>query len=190
MEVGKLTVTARENFGKGHSRRIRAQGLVPGICYGPTLEAPLAISVDPKALKMSLDPLKRRNTLIDLTVQSASGDKQLKAIVIRGKLQKSEDVDADAWKQVRRDVLDVIRDEKNITSPKKGGLSVYGTNVLMNVGEEVAVICAEAIPREDQREAVLSSLRGTGHQVVEISFDQMAAFAGNMKLPSCSHPLA
>jgi len=81
MEVGKLTVTAREKFGKGHSRRIRAQGLVPGICYGPSLEQPLAISVDPKALKLSLDPLKRRNTLIDLTVQSSGGDTQLKAML-------------------------------------------------------------------------------------------------------------
>ena len=57
---------------------------------------------------------------------------------------------------------------------------IYHTNVLMNVGEALAVICAEAIPREDQRQAVLSSLRDSGHEVVEISFDQMDAFAGNM----------
>jgi hypothetical protein len=50
----------------------------------------------------------------------------------------------------------------------------------MNVGEKVAVICAEAIPREDQREAVLTRLTETGHEVVTISFDQMDAFAGNM----------
>ena len=36
---------------------------------------------------------------------------------------------------MRRNALDAIRDEKNITSPKKGGLSVYGTNVLMNVDQ-------------------------------------------------------
>lgn len=57
---------------------------------------------------------------------------------------------------------------------------IYHTNVLMNVGEALAVICAEAIPREDQRQAVLDSLRDSGHEVVEISFDQMDAFAGNM----------
>jgi hypothetical protein len=60
------------------------------------------------------------------------------------------------------------------------GAPIYHTNVLMNVGEELAVICAESIAREDQREAVLASLRSTGHKVVEISFDQMDAFAGNM----------
>jgi len=62
----------------------------------------------------------------------------------------------------------------------RDGAAIYHTNVLMNVGEEVAVICAEAIPRDDQRQAVCSSLESTGHRVVEISYDQMDAFAGNM----------
>ena len=60
------------------------------------------------------------------------------------------------------------------------GVPIYHTNVLMNVGEEFAVICAEAITREDQREAVLARLRATGHEVVELSYAQLDAFAGNM----------
>ncbi len=62
----------------------------------------------------------------------------------------------------------------------RSGVPVYHTNVLMNVGEALAVICAEAIVREDQREAVLARLRDTGHDVVTLSFDQLEAFAGNM----------
>ena len=62
----------------------------------------------------------------------------------------------------------------------RDGAPIYHTNVLMNVGEQLAVICSESIPREEQREAVLASLQSTGHEVVEISFDQMDAFAGNM----------
>ncbi len=61
-----------------------------------------------------------------------------------------------------------------------GGVPIYHTNVLMNVGEQVAVICDEAIPREDQREAVLARLRETGHEVVLLSYAQLDAFAGNM----------
>jgi len=60
------------------------------------------------------------------------------------------------------------------------GVPIYHTNVLMNVGEQVAVICDEAIPREDQREAVLAHLRETGHEVVLLSYAQLDAFAGNM----------
>ena len=62
----------------------------------------------------------------------------------------------------------------------RDSVPIYHTNVLMNVGEELAVICAEAIPREDQRAAVLESLRATGHEVVDLTYDQLDAFAGNM----------
>lgn len=62
----------------------------------------------------------------------------------------------------------------------RNGAPIYHTNVLMNVGEGLAVICAEAIPREDQREAVIRSLEQTGHEVINLTFDQMHAFAGNM----------
>jgi len=60
------------------------------------------------------------------------------------------------------------------------GVPIYHTNVLMNVGEKLAVICDEAIRREDQREAVLARLRDTGHEVISLSYEQLNAFAGNM----------
>ena len=62
----------------------------------------------------------------------------------------------------------------------RDGVPIYHTNVLMNVGEAVAVICDAAIPRADQREAVLGRLRATGHEVVTLDFGQLEAFAGNM----------
>ncbi|MCP5056506.1 MAG: aldehyde ferredoxin oxidoreductase family protein [bacterium] len=63
---------------------------------------------------------------------AVGGAKNLKAIVVRAGKKKSTVDDADAWKAIRSRALDTIRDEGNITSPRKGGLSVYGTNVLMN----------------------------------------------------------
>jgi len=60
------------------------------------------------------------------------------------------------------------------------GVPVYHTNVLMNIGEKIAVICDEAIPRQEQRDAVLGQLRETGHEVISLSYDQLEAFAGNM----------
>lgn len=62
----------------------------------------------------------------------------------------------------------------------RDGVPIYHTNVLMNVGEKLAVICDAAIERDDQREAVLERLESTGHEVVSIDFDQLEAFAGNM----------
>jgi hypothetical protein len=60
------------------------------------------------------------------------------------------------------------------------GHAIYHTNVLMNVGEELAVICAEAIPGAEQRAAVLRRLEETGHDILQLSYDQLDAFAGNM----------
>lgn len=62
----------------------------------------------------------------------------------------------------------------------RDGAPIYHTNVLMNVGERLAVVCAEAIPNVEQREAVIHSLETTGHEVLELTFEQMHAFAGNM----------
>jgi len=62
----------------------------------------------------------------------------------------------------------------------RDGEAIYHTNVLMNVGEELAVICDEALVRPDQRTAVVRSLEDTGHEVISLSFDQLDAFAGNM----------
>ncbi len=71
---------------------------------------------------------------------AVGGSKKLKAIVIRASRAKSQIDDPVAWKTVRREALDAIRDEKNLTSPKKGGLSVYGTNVLMNITNEIGAL--------------------------------------------------
>ena len=62
----------------------------------------------------------------------------------------------------------------------RDGHPVYHTNVLMNVGETLAVICAEAIPDAEQRAAVVARLAATGRHVIELDFDQLDAFAGNM----------
>ena len=62
----------------------------------------------------------------------------------------------------------------------RDGAAVYHTNVLMSIGEQFAVICAEAISDDKQRTAVLARLSETGREVVEISMEQLEQFAGNM----------
>ena len=62
----------------------------------------------------------------------------------------------------------------------RDGTPIYHTNVLMSVGESIAIICDAAITRDDQRDAVMTRLRETGHDVLSLSYDQLDAFAGNM----------
>ena len=57
---------------------------------------------------------------------------------------------------------------------------IYHTNVLMNIGEKLAVICDAAIRREEQRVAVLTRLCDAGHEIINLTYAQLDAFAGNM----------
>jgi aldehyde:ferredoxin oxidoreductase len=61
------------------------------------------------------------------------GSKNLKAVVVLAKKKMPKALDREAWKPAHTRAVATIMDEKNITSPRKGGLSVYGTNVLMNI---------------------------------------------------------
>lgn len=62
----------------------------------------------------------------------------------------------------------------------RSGAPIYHTNVMMCVGRRLAVICLEAIRDAAERERVIRSLTETGKYIVDISFDQLNAFAGNM----------
>lgn len=61
------------------------------------------------------------------------GSKNLKAIVIKAKKNIVRATDREKWKAAHKTALAEIMDERVVTSPRKGGLSVYGTNVLMNM---------------------------------------------------------
>jgi hypothetical protein len=58
--------------------------------------------------------------------------------------------------------------------------SIYHTNVMMSVGERFAVVCLDAVSNEIDRHMIIHELTSTGHEIVEISFEQMNCFAGNM----------
>ena len=60
------------------------------------------------------------------------------------------------------------------------GQPIYHTNVMMHVGSRYAIVCLEAIADQSQRQTVIDSLHTSGKEIVNISFDQMRQFAGNM----------
>jgi len=60
------------------------------------------------------------------------------------------------------------------------GKDIYHTNVLMCIGTTFAVICKECIPDKNDLQTLVGSLSGTKHESIEISYEQMNSFAGNM----------
>ncbi len=57
---------------------------------------------------------------------------------------------------------------------------IYHTNVLMCVADKYVVICMNAIISQEEKNLVGKSIIASGKTLVEISFDQMNHFAGNM----------
>ncbi|PSQ00034.1 aldehyde ferredoxin oxidoreductase [Halobacteriales archaeon QS_5_70_17] len=64
------------------------------------------------------------------------GDKNLKAVVVRSGTDMPKPADPETFREGHQQAMQVIQ-ESEVTAPNEGGLSVYGTNVLMNVTEEM-----------------------------------------------------
>ncbi len=60
------------------------------------------------------------------------------------------------------------------------GQAIYHTNVMMALGSNFVVICLDSIANSVEKELVTSYLQDTGKQIIDITFDQMNHFAGNM----------
>jgi len=62
------------------------------------------------------------------------GSKNLKAVVVKGvHADRPRPFNKKGFKEAHARGLEMLKHEDFVTSPKKGGLSVYGTNVLMNM---------------------------------------------------------
>ncbi|MHC4224725.1 MAG: aldehyde ferredoxin oxidoreductase family protein, partial [Planctomycetota bacterium] len=70
------------------------------------------------------------------------GTKNLKAVVVKAAKAIPKPANPEEWKPAHQRALATIMDKKNVTSPRKGGLSVYGTNVLMNISNTMGALPA------------------------------------------------
>ncbi|HRH99832.1 MAG TPA: arginine deiminase-related protein [Saprospiraceae bacterium] len=68
----------------------------------------------------------------------------------------------------------------------KNGMDIYHTNVLMAMGQDFVICCMDAI-QPDQRESLTKQFEATNKEIIELSFEQMNSFAGNMLQLMNSH---
>lgn len=80
MEIVALNVRKRAGTGKGESRRIRSRGGIPGVFYGPKLEAAVPIELDSREFSKTIDVLEGSH-LIQL--QSDAGELTQKVVLLR-----------------------------------------------------------------------------------------------------------
>lgn len=145
VEDGKVTLyDASDVWGKGVHETLETlcsryggkakggKGVVDGMAIGPAGENLVKfacwVNVDDRAAG-------RGGT------GAVAGSKNLKAIIIKGeKKNRPKPANKEADKEARQRALATIMAEENITSPRKGGLSVYGTNVLMNITSSMGAL--------------------------------------------------
>lgn len=60
------------------------------------------------------------------------------------------------------------------------GIPVYHTNVIMALGMSEVIICTACILNESEKNRLLHQLEQNGKTVIEISWEQVLKFAGNM----------
>ncbi|MDG5759950.1 aldehyde ferredoxin oxidoreductase family protein [Natronococcus sp. A-GB1] len=65
-----------------------------------------------------------------------AGSKNLKAVVIKSNTKMPQPADPETFKEGHQQAMQAIT-ESDVTAPNEGGLSMYGTNVLMNITEEM-----------------------------------------------------
>lgn len=87
--------------------------------------------------------------------------------------------------RTEREVLDLFCEQTGFKSivfdaVDEKGKAIYHTNVLMCIGSSFAVICLDSIPNPHEKISVKESLQDTGKEIIDITFDQMNQFAGNM----------
>jgi hypothetical protein len=62
----------------------------------------------------------------------------------------------------------------------QSGKAIYHTNVMMCAGELFTVICLESITNVKERKKVSDVILASGKEIIDISYEQMKHFAGNM----------
>ena len=82
-------------------------------------------------------------------------------------------------KVIQRFAEDFSYEPVIFTGIGSNGQAIYHTNVMMCVGTAFAMISLEIIPNKTERELVRARLEKTGKEIVELSADQIANFAGN-----------
>jgi len=153
-----LTAKLRQGRGKQFARRVRNQGMIPAVLYGPGKES-RNLEVNPKDLTRAISTKAGENTLIDLTVEGEAA-----RVVLLRELQ----VDTISREYLHADLYEVPMDKKvKVLVPiavRGEALGVKEGGILDQIIREIEVSC---LPTEipEQLEVDVSALKigGAAH---------------------------
>ena len=86
--------------------------------------------------------------------------------------------------QIRK-VLDEFCEKMNYEpvvfhSVDETGQPIYHTNVMMCIADKYVVICLDSIRDVEEKNKVIAAIQKTGKEMIDITYEQLNHFAGNM----------
>jgi large subunit ribosomal protein L25 len=153
-ERTKLTVKTRELLGSGATRRLRRQGLVPGVLYGHG--EPISISVEERELRRALTGAAGLHSLLDVEVD---GTGKAHASIL-----KDYQVD-----KVRGGVIHIDLQEVRLDQPITASVSVH----LMG-GEDAPGVREGGVLSQPLRELQVSALPLEVPEHIDLDVSHMA----------------
>jgi large subunit ribosomal protein L25 len=81
MERPALSAEIREGVGKGKAKKLRAQGLIPAVFYGPRTQS-ISLVIDSKEFVKTLQTEAGENVLIDLNIRRGDHSEQ-KVVMVK-----------------------------------------------------------------------------------------------------------
>lgn len=153
-----LSAKLRQGKGKQFARRVRNQGMIPAVLYGPGKES-RKLEVNPQDLARAISTTAGENTLIDLTVEGEAA-----RVILLRELQ----VDPISREYLHADLYEVPMDKKvKVLVPiavRGEALGVKEGGILDQIIREIEVSC---LPTEipEQLEVDVSGLKigGAAH---------------------------
>lgn len=137
MEQRELKVMPRKESGKGPARRLRQEGWIPAVLYGPKTDTVL-LSLRPEDLKKALSTSAGENTLISLRAEG--GEASDKVVML-----KDLQVDPLTRKYLHADLCEVAMDEEiEVEVPiflQGSSAGVLEGGILQQVSRELRVRC-------------------------------------------------
>ncbi|MBI5682401.1 MAG: 50S ribosomal protein L25 [Deltaproteobacteria bacterium] len=105
MEQIELTAVMRNGVGKEKAKKLRREGLVPAILYGPVVAKALSLSLNGKDLKKALSTGAGSNVLVNIKIQD---DKKKKRVVMFRGFQR----DVLTREIIHADLYELVMDHK------------------------------------------------------------------------------
>ena len=103
------------------------------------------------------------------------GSKNLKAVVVKARTDMQKPADSETFRKGHKQAMELIQ-ESDVTAPNEGGLSMYGTNVLMNATEEMS-----GLPTNNGRYTSTGDARDGGFRTDDTNFDAEAVSGENVR---------